>query len=69
MNVVSCGWCGADMPAERAEIYPNCIKCTTQTNKVAFMSYGCKTNPEMIVVDSSNTEQVRIATNAFRRKR
>lgn len=69
-NLISCSWCGAQMPRERLEVgYDQCSRCTGQNSKIAFMSYGHKTAPELILVDAKATEQVRQARNAYIRKR
>jgi hypothetical protein len=71
---VNCVRCGSVVDSERAEaltefgIAVTCKSCSTEMPRVCFMDYSHKTAPSLVVV-GNNAESVRLASNAFKRKR
>lgn len=69
-----CKGCEGSIPEERMEALPDteyCVNCaeTQGSTRKGFMVYSHKTAPELIMVDSSNTEDIRQATRASKRSR
>lgn len=64
--------CGETIPELRLEIFPDtkcCAKCSTVPMNRAFMVYSHKTAGEVVTVDASNPENIRLAERAYRRAR
>lgn len=71
---MKCLNCGNEIPVERLEAVPDtkyCVKCTDiyAPKPKAFMVYGHKTAPELIIIDSRNREAIRQADRANNRSR
>ncbi len=67
-----CDICQLPIPAERLEALPNTTRCVEHSNvtaPVAFMDYSHKTAPSLVLADSQDAEQVRMAQRAYRRER
>ena len=67
-----CIHCDQEIPQERLEILPHtvtCVKCSTEEKNLAIMVYPHKTGGDVVVVDSSNKENIRQAKRANRRAR
>lgn len=71
---MSCVNCNGYVDPERAEALTEfgkpvtCKGCSMDTPRVCFMDYSHKTAPSLVVV-GNNPEQVRLASNAYRRRR
>ena len=72
---MECVSCGLDVDPERAEFLVECgrrvtcMGCSMEQPKVCFMDYSeGKTAPTLVIV-GTNPESIRLATNAFRRRR
>lgn len=61
MKLATCACCRANMPLERLEIFPTCIKCTTQRSPIAVVEGISKQGS--IVIVNSGTEGARRAFN------
>ncbi|MCA9313823.1 hypothetical protein KDA08_05945, partial [Candidatus Saccharibacteria bacterium] len=66
---MNCSNCGKSIPAERAEIFSTCVKCTKQTRKIGFMEYSHKTAPALIMIDGDDKQSLELARRAFNRER
>lgn len=67
-----CKVCGKSIPQERLEALPDtttCVEHSNATARVGFMSFAHKTAPSLVMLDAEDTEAVRLARNAFLRKR
>jgi len=68
---MNCFYCGKPIPPERLECLPKtktCVRCSDVRPVLAFMDYGHKTAPSLVIV-SDDREQQRLAKRAFRRAR
>lgn len=69
-----CVKCGVKIPKERLEILPNtelCIKCSQKYGPqklVGYMVYDGKTGGDLVTVDPSDEESMRLAKRAHRRE-
>lgn len=73
MEVRYCS-CGTIIPSERLEVFPHtsyCVSCSDKNtpDRIGFMSYECKTNPVLVLVDSRDKEGLRRAIRSDRRSR
>lgn len=67
-----CEECGVEIPVGRLQALPDtttCIKHSTVTGKMAYTVYSHKTAPEIVIVDESDSEAIRLADRANRRAR
>jgi hypothetical protein len=74
MRQMTCISCGQSIPAERAEFLAEhgkacvCVHCSAEKAKVCFLDYSHKTAPSLVVV-GTNAEAIRLASNAYKRRR
>ncbi len=67
-----CSECDREIPQARLEILPDtetCVRCSKVKKKTVFPVFSHKTAPEMVVIDSDDTESVRLAERAHHRER
>lgn len=67
-----CDTCGDHISAARIEALPNtttCIQCSRESKMVGFMDWGHKTAPELVMVSSSDRENLRRAQRVNSRSR
>lgn len=74
MSDKKCVYCGCSISTERLDYNPNirtCVSCADiDTPQVhAFMEYGHKTAGSIVLVDKRNSEAMRMADRAYRRRR
>jgi len=68
----TCDTCNCVIPPARLEALPNtttCVGCSRVTTFVGFMDWSHKTAPELVVVNSSDTENLRRAQRINARAR
>ena len=74
MRQMTCISCAKPIPEERAEFLAEagkasvCVHCSAEKAKVCFLDYSHKTAPSLVVV-GTNPESIRLANNAYRRRR
>jgi hypothetical protein len=74
MREVTCISCSKPIPEERAEFLAEagkacvCVHCSSEQHKVCFLDYSHKTAPSLVVV-GTNPEAIRLASNAYKRRR
>ncbi len=69
---MQCRVCNADIPQERVDALPGCTTCVNHSEagaRVGFMCFDHKTAPSLVMLNASDSEGVRLARNAFVRKR
>ncbi len=71
---MKCEKCGKNIPQVRLDALPDttfCVKCAERhgARPHAYMVYGHKTAPEIVVVDQKDKEAMRQAERAHRRSR
>ena len=69
---MNCLKCKKPIPQIRLEILPDtntCKDCSTVATYVGFMDWNHKTAPELVMVSSSDTENLRRATRMNARSR
>ena len=67
-----CDTCSEPIPVARIEALPNtttCVKCSRVSKMVGFMDWYHKTAPELVMVDSADTENLRRAKRINERAR
>jgi hypothetical protein len=69
-----CNDCGVVIPEERLEILPStkyCVECAEKYTvpRMGLMEFSHKTAPELVMLDPTNEEEVRLAFIAYKRKR
>lgn len=64
-----CSWCNKYMPDERLELYPTCKDCTNEKPYFAAQVFEHKTAGYAVLIKGKNTEGIRQAQNANKRKR
>jgi len=68
----NCECCGVIIPPARLEVLPHtttCVGCSRATTFVGFMDWAHKTAPELVMVNSADTENVRRARRISARAR
>jgi hypothetical protein len=68
----TCDTCNAVIPSARLEALPHtttCVKCSRSTTFVGFMDWSHKTAPELVMVDSADSENLRRARRISERSR
>jgi hypothetical protein len=68
----TCDTCNCVIPPARLEALPNtttCVGCSRVTTFVGFMDWSHKTAPELVVVNRSDTENLRRAQRINARAR
>ena len=68
----TCDTCNAVIPPARIEALPNtttCVACSRVTTFVGFMDWSHKTAPELVIVNSSDSENLRRARRINERSR
>lgn len=69
---MNCQKCGCEISAARLEALPyatKCVKCSDTKPLVGFMDWYHKTAPELVMVDSADTENLRRAKRINERAR
>lgn len=69
---MKCEICREEIDPERLEALPNTTRCAKHSNAVkqtCFMDFSHKTAPALVVIDTNNREELRLATRAYRRSR
>jgi hypothetical protein len=67
-----CDTCNEAIPHARIEALPDtttCVKCSRVSRMVGFMDWYHKTAPELVMVSSSDTENLRRAQRVNARAR
>jgi hypothetical protein len=68
----TCDTCNCVIPPARLEALPHtttCVKCSRVTTFVGFMDWSHKTAPELVVVNSADSENLRRAQRINARAR
>ena len=71
MNVI-CEKCGKRIPQARLDVLPNtttCVACSSVKPMVGFMDWYHKTAPELVMVSTGDTENLRRAQRINARAR
>ena len=67
-----CDTCGCEIPQMRVEAIPNvttCVGCSRESKYVGFNDWYHKTAPEIVMVRSNDTENLRRAMRMNNRSR
>lgn len=64
-----CSWCQKSMPDERLELYSTCKDCTNEKPYFGVSVYPHKTGGHAVLIKGNNSEGIRQAQNANKRKR
>jgi hypothetical protein len=68
----TCDNCNCVIPPARLEALPHtntCVACSRVTTFVGFMDWSHKTAPELVMVDSADSENLRRARRISERSR
>jgi len=68
----TCDCCDTVIPSARLEALPDtttCVRCSQATTFVGFMDWSHKTAPELVMVDSADSENLRRARRISERAR